>query len=38
VWAAPLVQAGKFDLAAIDRIKEGSGNKDPPSDVVAPGR
>ena len=35
VWAAPLVHAGKFDQAAIDRIKEGSGNKDTPSDVVA---
>jgi hypothetical protein len=34
-WAAPLVHARKFDQAAIDKIKEGSGNKDVPSDVVA---
>lgn len=35
VWAAPLVHAGKFEQSAIDKIKEGSGNKDIPSDVVA---
>ncbi|HKO48990.1 MAG TPA: hypothetical protein VJV79_14765 [Polyangiaceae bacterium] len=35
MWAAPLVFAGKFDESAIARIKEGSGNKDAPSDLVA---
>ena len=35
MWAVPLVGAGYFDEAAIDKIKEGSGNKDTPSDLVA---
>jgi hypothetical protein len=35
MWAAPLVGAGKFEPAAIARIKEGAGNKDTPSDLVA---
>jgi hypothetical protein len=35
MWAAPLAGAGKFDEAAIARIKEGSGHKDSASDVVA---
>jgi hypothetical protein len=35
MWAAPLVFAGKFEESAIARIKEGSGNKDAPSDLVA---
>ena len=35
MWAAPLVGAGYFDEPAIARIKEGSGNKDTPSDLVA---
>lgn len=34
-WAAPLVAEGKFDAAAVAKIREGSGNKDIPSDVVA---
>lgn len=34
-WALPLVLAKKFEQQAIDKIKEGSGNKDVPSDVVA---
>jgi hypothetical protein len=34
-WADPLVHAKKFDQAAIDQIKEGSGYKDIASDVVA---
>ena len=34
-WADPLVHAKKFDQAAIDQIKEGSGHKDIASDVVA---
>src|SRR5262249_51085111 len=34
-WAGPLVFAGKFEQVAIDKIKEGSGNKDAPSDLVA---
>ncbi len=34
-WAAPLVADGAFDEAVIAKIKEGSGNKDTPSDVVA---
>lgn len=35
MWAEPLVGAGKFERAAIDRVKEGAGHKDAPSDVVA---
>ena len=35
MWAVPLVGAGKFEESAIAKIKEGSGNKDAPSDVVA---
>ena len=35
MWAAPLAGAGKFEQAAIAKIKEGSGNKDTPSDLVA---
>lgn len=35
MWAVPLVGSGVFEQAAIDRIKEGSGNKDAPSDLVA---
>jgi hypothetical protein len=35
MWATPLVGAGKFDSAAINRIKEGSGNKDAAGDLVA---
>lgn len=35
MWATPLVGAGKFDAAAIARIKEGSGNKDSAGDLVA---
>jgi hypothetical protein len=34
-WAEPLVFAGQFERASVDKIKEGSGNKDIPSDVVA---
>jgi hypothetical protein len=34
-WAEPLVFAGQFERTSIDKIKEGSGNKDIPSDVVA---
>ncbi len=34
-WAEPLVEEGLLDRAAVDKIKEGSGNKDVPSDVVA---
>jgi hypothetical protein len=34
-WAAPLVHAQKFDQVAIDQIKDGAGNKDTASDVVA---
>jgi hypothetical protein len=35
VWAVPLVAAGHFEQAAVDHIKEGSGQKDAASDVVA---
>lgn len=35
MWAAPLVGAGKFDEAAISKIKDGSGHKDSASDLVA---
>jgi hypothetical protein len=35
MWAAPLVGAGMFDQAAVAKIREGSGNKDTPSDLVA---
>jgi hypothetical protein len=35
MWAVPLVYSGLFEDAAIAKIKEGSGNKDIPSDVVA---
>jgi hypothetical protein len=35
MWAVPLVGSGLFEQAAIDRIKEGSGHKDAPSDLVA---
>jgi hypothetical protein len=35
MWAAPLVGAGKFEDSAVAKIKEGSGNKDAPSDLVA---
>ena len=35
MWARPLVGAGHFDEAGIAKIKEGSGNKDLPSDLVA---
>jgi hypothetical protein len=35
MWATPLVGAGKFDAAAIARIKEGAGNKDAAGDLVA---
>jgi hypothetical protein len=35
MWAAPLIGAGKFDEGAVNRIREGSGMKDAPSDVVA---
>jgi hypothetical protein len=35
MWAAPLVGAGKFDESAVAKIKEGSGSKDAPSDLVA---
>jgi hypothetical protein len=35
LWAGPLVASGKFDEAAISRIRDGSGNKDVPSDLVA---
>jgi hypothetical protein len=35
VWAGPLVHANKFEQKAINAIKEGSGNKDTLSDVVA---
>jgi hypothetical protein len=35
MWAAPLVGAGIFEQAALDRVKEGAGAKDVPSDVVA---
>lgn len=34
-WSAPLVEEGLLDSAAVDKIREGSGNKDVPSDVVA---
>ena len=34
-WAAPLVSSQKFEQAALDQIKEGSGNKDTASDVVS---
>ena len=34
-WAEPLVFAGQFEKLSLDKIKEGSGNKDIPSDVVA---
>lgn len=35
MWAVPLVGAGKFDEGAVAKIREGSGNKDTPSDLVA---
>src|SRR5690606_22053271 len=35
MWAVPLVGSGFFEEAAIAKIKEGSGNKDAPSDLVA---
>jgi hypothetical protein len=35
MWATPLVGAGKFEEAAVAKIREGSGNKDAPSDLVA---
>jgi hypothetical protein len=35
VWATPLVAAGHFEQGAIDHIKEGSGQKDAASDLVA---
>lgn len=35
LWATPLVASGMFDTAAVDKIKEGSGQKDAASDVVA---
>jgi hypothetical protein len=35
MWATPLVGAGKFDAAAINRIREGAGNKDAAGDLVA---
>jgi hypothetical protein len=35
MWAGPLVGSGLFEQGAIDKIKEGSGNKDAASDVVA---
>ncbi len=35
LWAHPLVQSGIFDAAAYAKIKQGSGNKDMASDVVA---
>jgi hypothetical protein len=34
-WSGPLVHVKKFEQKAIDKIREGSGNKDTPSDVVA---
>jgi hypothetical protein len=34
-WAGPLVEEGYFEAAAIAKIREGSGNKDTPSDLVA---
>lgn len=34
-WSAPLADEGLLDRAAVDKIKEGSGNRDVPSDVVA---
>jgi hypothetical protein len=34
-WSAPLSEEGILDRVAVDKIKEGSGNKDAPSDVVA---
>jgi len=34
-WAVPLVHSGAFDRGTIGKIKQGSGNKDIPSDVVA---
>ena len=35
LWATPLVASGIFDAAAVDKIKEGAGQKDSASDVVA---
>jgi len=35
MWAVPLVGSGFFEEVAIAKIKEGSGNKDAPSDLVA---
>lgn len=35
IWAVPLVAAGHFEQGAIDHIKEGSGQKDAASDLVA---
>jgi hypothetical protein len=34
-WAEPLVLEGHFERKSVDKIKEGSGNKDIPSDVVS---
>lgn len=35
MWAAPLGGSGKFEQAAIDKIREGSSHKDALSDLVA---
>lgn len=35
LWAEPLAASGNFEASAIRQIKDGSGNKDVPSDVVA---
>ena len=35
LWAQPLVASGQFAQAALDRIKEGSGDRDAAGDVVA---
>jgi hypothetical protein len=35
LWAGPLAASGKFEPAAIERIREGSGQKDTASDLVA---
>lgn len=34
-WAEPLVLEGHLDRTTVDKIKEGSGNKDIPSDVIS---
>jgi hypothetical protein len=34
-WSNPLIEEGFFEAAAIAKIREGSGNKDTPSDLVA---